>query len=201
MRLATRKTRKLIFVYFCNGDAWRRKTKTKPHWTLLRVSFTRRGDHTQAKNERVCLFVKIRLYAKPWQERLSELLPSCLQPYLNGPSVFNIPFTFYGWVFFLFVFVSLSEFFHECDAWKISRTTFDLRKTRNAKHSHQELIVADLLLQIFLTRYPLLSLTPVIISWNKFNNAYIFTRSLSDRGNNGRVRDGLYCKANPFTVS
>lgn len=120
---------------------------------------------------------------------------------LMGHPSLTSPLPFYRWVFLLFVFVSLSEFFHECDAWKISRTTFDLRKTRNAKHSHQELIVADLLLQIFLTRYPLLYLTPVIISWNKFNNAYIFTRSLSDRGNNGRVRDGLYCKANPFTVS
>lgn len=44
----------------------------------------------------------------------------------------------------LFVFVSLSEFCYECDEWKISRTTFDLRKTRDAKYSNQELIVANL---------------------------------------------------------
>ena len=49
-----------------------------------------------------------------------------------------------GGFFLLFVFVSLSEFCHECDEWKISRTTFDLRKTRDAKYSNQDLIVANL---------------------------------------------------------
>ena len=119
---------------------------------------------------------------------------------MSHPSLTS-PLPFYRWVFFAFCFRIPLRVFPW--VWWVEdiKNTFDLRKTRNAKHSHQELVVADLLLQIFMTRYPLLSLTPVIIFWNKFNNAYIFTRSLSDWGNNGRVRDGLYCKANPFTVS
>ena len=200
MRLATGKTKRLFFVYFCNGDASRRKIRIKPHWTRC-TGFLLPVKETILKQS-MNVFVKIRLYAKPKQERINSCFLAFSHTLMGHPSVTSGLYLFIGGFFFCCLFSHPSQSSAMSVMWwKISTTTFDLRKTRDAKFvpMYQELIVADLLLQISLTRYPLLFLIPVIIS--KFNAVYIFTGSLSDRGNNRRVRDGLYCKASSFTVS
>ena len=151
MRLATGKTKRLFFVYFCNGNASRRKIRIKSHWTLHRLSFTGKGDHAQAKYER--------LYGKPKQEIINSCFLAFSHTLMGHPSVTSGLYLFIGGCFFCSLFSHPSQSSAMSVMWwRISTTTFDLRKTRDAKFvpMYQELIVADLLLQISLTRYPLL---------------------------------------------